>query len=482
MHRRELLKLIALSALGARCGTLATEKQYRWANDVHSQLNATRLDSIAPISSRDELRATLKAAARARSKVSIAGSRHAMGGQQFGRDTINLDMRSLRQIGDLDSARGLIEVDAGVEWPQLIEHLVSTQQKWGIAQKQTGADTLTIGGALAANVHGRGLRMKPFVDDIESFTIITADGERHECSRTSNRELFALTIGGYGLFGVVDTVRLRLVPRYRVERVVELRSTSGLTTAFEERIAAGYTFGDFQFSIDERASHFLREGVFSCYRPTEREASPAQQELSRESWSDLMQLAHFDKARAYELYTRYYSATSGQVYWSDTHQLTTYVDDYHLAIDQRALRRGSEIITEIYVPRARLTDFMEEAREDFLRHEVNLFYGTVRLIEQDDETFLAWAKQPYACIIFNLHTEHSARALAKTADDFRRLIDMAIAQRGSYYLTYHRYARRDQVDACYPRFAEFLERKKQFDPGERFESDWYRHYRAMYSA
>lgn len=36
--------------------------------------------------------------------------------------------------------------------------------------------------------------------------------------------------------------------------------------------------------------------------------------------------------------------------------------------------------------------------------------GTIRLIERDDETFLAWARQPYACVIFNLHVVHTAEA------------------------------------------------------------------------
>jgi hypothetical protein len=59
---------------------------------------------------------------------------------------------------------------------------------------------------------------------------------------------------------------------------------------------------------------------------------------------------------------------------------------------------------------------------------------------------------------------------------FRRLIDMAIARGGSYFLTYHRWARRDQVEACYPEFREFLAAKRERDPEERFQSDWYRHH------
>ena len=66
--------------------------------------------------------------------------------------------------------------------------------------------------------------------------------------------------------------------------------------------------------------------------------------------------------------------------------------------------------------------------------------------------------------------------MRKAQDDFRRLIDTAAEFGGSYYLTYHRWARRDQVERCHPRMREFLARKRTFDPHDRFTSDWYRHH------
>ena len=72
--------------------------------------------------------------------------------------------------------------------------------------------------------------------------------------------------------------------------------------------------------------------------------------------------------------------------------------------------------------------------------KANVIYGTVRLIEKDDETFLAWAREPYACVIFNLHVEHTPPAIDAAAGAFRDLIDLGIAHGGSYYLTYHRWA------------------------------------------
>jgi FAD/FMN-containing dehydrogenase len=60
------------------------------------------------------------------------------------------------------------------------------------------------------------------------------------------------------------------------------------------------------------------------------------------------------------------------------------------------------------------------------------------------------------------------------------LIDLALDRGGSYFLTYHRWARKDQVLKAYPQFPEFLRLKKKYDPDERFQSEWYRHYRKMF--
>jgi FAD/FMN-containing dehydrogenase len=138
------------------------------------------------------------------------------------------------------------------------------------------------------------------------------------------------------------------------------------------------------------------------------------------------------------------------------------------------------MITELYVPRRAFEAFFDDVRADCRRNDVDVIYGTVRLIEKDDDTFLAWASDRWACIVLNLHVEHTPAGIERSIEAFRRLIDHARRHGGSYYLTYHRWARRDQVEACYPQMETFLRLKRQYDPDERFESDWYRHYRSMF--
>ncbi|MDQ3668941.1 MAG: FAD-binding oxidoreductase [Actinomycetota bacterium] len=458
-------------------------------NDVHSHLNETSVARVLPVDSLDAIRSAISDARVDGLPISACGARHAMGGQQFCSGGVLLDTTPLTRILGFDREQGTIEVEAGITWPELVAfmhtHQNGTRPAWSIRQKQSGADRLSLGGAVAANAHGRALALRPIVDDVDSLTLVDPDGEVRRCSRSENRELFSLAAGGYGLFGVIYSVTLRLAPRRKLERVVEVRTINGLARAFDERIKDGFLYGDFQFAIDPNDPEFLRRGVFSCYRPVEDATpiAPDQRVLTLEDWKKLLYLAHVDKAQAWERYTTHYLATSGQIYLSDKHQFSEYVEGYHASLDAltRAAHPATEMITEVYVPRDRLDDFMAEAAADFRSNQVDVIYGTIRLIERDDESFLAWARERWACVIFNLHTVHTAAGIEQSRAAFLHLIDMAVARGGSYYLTYHRWARHDQIAACYPRFAEFLAHKRRHDPEERFQSDWYRHHAALFA-
>jgi FAD/FMN-containing dehydrogenase len=457
-------------------------------NDVHSQLNASRVDSIVRPRTTEELRTTIGGARRAGRSISIAGGRHAMGGQQFGEATVLVDTREMDRVLSFDAAVGHITVEGGIQWPALMDYLSRAQtgreRQWGIYQKQTGADRLSLGGALASNAHGRGLTLKPIVQQVEAFDLMDHTGKVVTCSRTEHPDLFRLAIGGYGLFGIIVRVTLRLRSRVKVRRVVEIGTTSNIVDRFEERIRDGYLYGDYQFTIDDARDDFLRRGVFSCYQPVDNHTPVTEQPacFTSDDWKTLTILAHVEKDRAFELYSARYLQTSGQIYWSDGQLSAAYVDDYHAGVDRAmsAPVTGTEMITELYVSRRRLAAFMEDARDTLRRRQANVIYGTVRLIERDDETFLAWARDRYACVVFNLHVDHAPSAIERAADAFRELIDLAIRQGGSYYLTYHRWARKDQVERCYPQMPAFLRAKRRHDPGELFQSDWYRHYRGLY--
>src|SRR6266699_3067994 len=160
--------------------------------------------------------------------------------------------------------------------------------------------------------------MKPLISNIESFTLVTADGKPIRCSREENGELFRLAIGGYGIFGLIDTVTLRLVPRQKLRRVVEIIRAD--------------------------------------------EPIVAKKELRDDDWLDLLRLAYTDREKAFKRYSDYYLTTNGQTYWSDTNQLSAYLPNYSQKIRELiGEEESSLIITEIYVQRVDLPDFLTQA-------------------------------------------------------------------------------------------------------------------------
>ena len=222
LKRRDFLSaMLTLPAAGCIARPLPVGSPYASAipgretgtlvNDIHSQLNATRVAGIVKPRDVAELRAAIVEARASGQSVSIAGGRHAMGGQQFGEANLLIDTRDLNRVLDFDAENGTITVEGGIQWPQLLEHLgtvqVGRERQWGIYQKQTGADRLSIAGALSCNAHGRGLTLAPLVQQVEQFDLLDARGELHICSRQENAELFRLAIGGYGLFGLIMRAR-----------------------------------------------------------------------------------------------------------------------------------------------------------------------------------------------------------------------------------------------------------------------------------
>jgi FAD/FMN-containing dehydrogenase len=459
-------------------------------NDLHSKLNPTTVDSIHYPTSTGEVLSLVRHAISNEKSISISGGQHSMGGQQYGTGTVHLNMSGMNDVLKFDGEKGIVTVEAGIQWPELIEYLISSQNnsenQWGITQKQTGADRLSMGGALSSNIHGRGLSLQPIVQDVESFRLINSEGKEINVSREENTELFGLVIGGYGLFGVITEVDLRLSPRQKLVRHIEIINLSVFSSKTSQRIDDGYLYGDLQFKTDGAADDFLTRGVYSFYKPVPLDTPiplGEQRRLSSNQWNGLLALAHSDKAQAYDDYTNYYLSTNGQIYWTDTHQLGYYDENYETYLEKALpdYEAGSLMISEVYVPQHRIHDFMADLAASNEQQQLDIIYGTIRLIKTDTETFLPWAKQDYACIVFNLRVEHSELGLEKARSDFQLLIDLALNYDGSYFLTYHRWATRDQLLEAYPQFPKFLELKLKYDPQEIFQSDWYRFYKEMFS-
>ncbi|MEN9528538.1 MAG: hypothetical protein RI932_411, partial [Pseudomonadota bacterium] len=181
-------------------------------NDIHSALNRTSVATIHVPQTNSDLIQLVQEVRTQGESMSVSGNRHAMGGQQFLSQAHLVDMRSMNKMISFNMEKSTATFQAGANWQDVLQALKTRFQSNGqglsFRQKQTGADNLSLGGAVAVNAHGRGLKLQAFVSEVESLRVITARGELINCSRSENAELFSVLVGGYGLAGIVAEVEL----------------------------------------------------------------------------------------------------------------------------------------------------------------------------------------------------------------------------------------------------------------------------------
>ena len=215
-------------------------------------------------------------------------------------------------------------------------------------------------------------------EDVESFTLVDPGGEVHEVSRESEPDLFRLVIGGYGLLGVVTSVRLRLAPRRPSAGSSALVSVDELMddpTNGSPRVP----LGDCQFSIDERSATSSGSGS-SRATGRNRHCDPrGPTRVDDHGLGPVLYLTHVDRAARGQGLRRALPATSGQLYWSDLHQRSDYITGYHAALDRAtgANARERDHHRDLR-PRPSLASFMTGAANALRDGDPLVVYGTIR--------------------------------------------------------------------------------------------------------
>ena len=114
-----------------------------------------------------------------------------------------VDASRLNRILRLDAAHGLLEVQAATPWRAIAEEL-----RPGEARAKVHTTMPTVGESVARNAAGPD--GTPAVGHVASMALVTPEGELRRVSRMHDAELFALTAGGYGLFGTMYSITLHI--------------------------------------------------------------------------------------------------------------------------------------------------------------------------------------------------------------------------------------------------------------------------------
>lgn len=117
-------------------------------------------------------------------------------------------LRLNRMLG-WDPATGVLECEAGVSLAEIVETFLP--RGWFLPVTP-GTKQVTVGGALAADVHGKNHHRDGTISAfVESFRLLTPARGVLRCARDENADVFWATLGGMGLTGAILTARLKLI-------------------------------------------------------------------------------------------------------------------------------------------------------------------------------------------------------------------------------------------------------------------------------
>ncbi len=184
-------------------------------------------------------------AALARTELNAPAIARGMG-RAYGDSALNalatVSMLAFRHMLSFDHERGVLVAEAGVTLAEIIS--VFLPRGWFVTVTP-GTKFVTLGGAIAADVHGKNHHKDgSFGEFVEWIDVMGRDGAVRRCSRTDNSDLFAWTMGGMGLTGVIlrCAIRLRRVESaWMRQRSIPAPNLAAAMSAFEENAQSTYS-------------------------------------------------------------------------------------------------------------------------------------------------------------------------------------------------------------------------------------------------
>lgn len=438
-------------------------------NDV-SGLNRTPVYGIIKAGSIEDIKKAFQFAKKENLKVSIAGARHSMGGQQFAENVLVLDMRAFNKIS-VEVENKILTVQTGATWQDILKYL--NQYNLSIKSMQS-IDILTVGGTLAVNAHGMDHRIGGIAPTVKSLRLMLSDGSIRTLSNNHNTELFNAVLGGYGLLGVIVDAQLELMDNLLYEQDQNIIKAKHFLSSFE-KIENNDAYHMFYARLSTAPSSFLNEMIIYGYRHVS-DSEKVIRNLKLEPFIKIKRLI-FNLSRKSHL--------GREIKWWSEKRLLPLVEEFPSSRNQilyrsyayikNNLKMNTDLLQEYFIPRQHITEFISGLRTILLEYSVVTRNVEIRIVHKED-ILLDYAKGDRFAIVLYLNQNVNEEENRNIQSVHSELIKLAHSLGGSFYLPYQLNATKEEVLKSYPKFDDFLKLKKKCDPDLIISSKFYEKY------
>lgn len=431
--------------------------------DDMSELEPTEIDRQVLINSDFDtafihrVRALVIEARERKIPLIASTARHSMGGQSLPERGIALTLA--QSSVKADPASKTYRVAAGTHWRTVVVELDKIGFSPAVMQSN---NDFGVGSTFSVNAHGWAVPYSGAGSTVRSIKMMIPDGTIQTCSRTQNTELFRHAMGGYGLFGIILELELDMVPNARLTPTYDPMPGKDIGQFFVQALRSDPTIQMAYGRLDVSLDRFFEQGMLVTFRPSSEQGNlpPASPpgitgEISRLAFRNQLE-SDFGK------HMRWWTETVlGPELAGDSTRNALLSEPVITMTDNDPSR--TDILQEYFVAPERFPEFIKACREVIPASYQQLMNVTVRYIDTDHDSVLAYATEPRISSVMLFSQEKTARAEADMAGMTRRLIERVLAIGGTYYLPYRPHATLDQLKRAYPKAIEFAMFKRDLD-------------------
>jgi len=381
----------------------------------------------------------------------------------FGKDRLIRDMCSFDRILEFDESSKIVVVEAGISLKKLLMWSFSKQLFLPVLP---GQPEITVGGCVAANVHGKNpYKDGTFMEQVEWIELSHPTLGTKIISRSNEKKIFDATCGGLGLTGIITKVALKLQKLSSEIVILSLKKTESLKNTLE--IMKQHTSDDLLYSWNMGSTLFnFGKGIVTSGTFSDDTNSKTPQIKERKGMSSN------DRLLPFSLWNTLSSPIINSI--------------------NRKIQSGKNIVKkDVY---SALFPFVGTARMFYGLYGSNGFNEYQVLIKKkysvefiDDLTKLIKSEKPSLTILvmklFNgkqklLHFSDEGLSIIlnlkhcnSTLKFLKKLDDIVISYKALPYIVKDSRLTKEVVEQCYPEYHVFKEILNEIDPKRIFKSE-----------
>ena len=381
----------------------------------------------------------------------------------FGKDKLIRDMCSFDRILEFDESSKIVVVEAGISLKKLLTWSFSKQLFLPVLP---GQPEITVGGCVAANVHGKNpYKDGTFMEQVEWIELSHPTLGTKIISRSNEKKIFDATCGGLGLTGIITKVALKLQKLSSEIVILSPKKTESLKNTLE--IMKQHTSDDLLYSWNMGSTLFnFGKGIVTSGIFSDDSSSKTPQIKERKGMNSN------DRLLPFSLWNTLSSLIINSINWKiQSGKNIVKKDVYSAFFPFVGTARmfyglyGSNGFNEYQVLIKKkysvefiddLTKLIKSEKPSLTILAMKLFNGKQKLLHFSDEGL---------SIILNLKHCNSTLKFLKKLDD------IVISYKALPYIVKDSRLTKEVVEQCYPEYHVFKEILNEIDPKRIFKSE-----------